>query len=346
MPVMTIAIHQSRNSYSQFWIDYCLQKELEFKIVNCYDTDIISQLKDCQALMWHHYHASVSDALFAKQLLYSLELSGKVIYPDFRTGWHFNDKLGQKYLLESINAPLVPTYVFYSKKNALKWAGETTYPKVFKLRGGSGSDNVSIVLNKRRAVNLINKAFNRGFAQYNAWRSLIERYRKYNAGKADFMEVLKGLARLINPTPYSKKHGKECGYIYFQDFIRDNTHDIRVTYVYHKCFALRRRVRPGDFRASGGGMIEYDMSKIPEKALRIAFEVSEKLKVQTAAFDFVLHNGNPLIVEISYAFGYDSDQFNHGYWDRNLNYYPGTFNPYGWMVEEVIDRIKEKQLPQ
>lgn len=294
--------------------------------------------------MWHHYHASVSDALFARQLLYSLEMSGKVVFPDFRTGWHFNDKLGQKYLLESINAPMVDSYVFYSKESAMRWARETTFPKVFKLRGGSGSDNVVLVRGKRNAFHLIDKAFNRGFAQYNAWRSFKERLRKFNAGKAGFSEVVKGAARFVYPTPYSAKHGRECGYIYFQDFIPGNTHDIRVTFVNHRCFALRRKVRPGDFRASGGGLIEYDMSKIPEKAIRIAFDVSEKLNLQSAAFDFVLHNGEPLIVEMSYAFGYDADQFNHGYWDGNLNYYPGTFDPYGWMVENVIHELNEKNL--
>lgn len=340
---MTIAIHHSKNSYSKNWIDYCQQKGINYKIVNCYDTDIISQLKDCDALMWHHYHTSVSDSLFAKQLLYSVEMSGKIVYPDFRTGWHFNDKLGQKYLLESINAPAVTSYSFFSEKSALIWAKETSYPKVFKTRGGASSDNVSLVKNERKAKHLINKAFNRGFPQYNALASLKERIRRYKAGKADFTDVFKGFIRLIYPTPYSKMHGKECGYIYFQDFIPDNTHDIRVTFINHKCFAFRRKVRPGDFRASGSGMLDFDVSRVPEKALKIAFEVSERLKLQSAAFDFVILDGEPLIVELSYAFGYASGEFSHGYWDKDYNYYPGTFDPYGWMVEEVLEQAGRKE---
>ncbi len=73
------------------------------------------------------------DILFAKQLLFSLEQSGIIVFPDFNTGWHFDDKVGQKYLLETIDAPLVPSYVFYSKKEALEWDEQTNFPKVFKL---------------------------------------------------------------------------------------------------------------------------------------------------------------------------------------------------------------------
>ena len=85
------------------------------------------------------------------------------------------------------------------------------------------------------------------------------------------------------------------------------------------------------------------MTQIPEKALKIAFDVANKLKLQSAAFDFITLKGDPLIVEMSYGFGYDVDQFNHGYWDKNLNYYPGTFDPYGWMVEGVLKSINENK---
>ena len=336
---MKIAIHNRESSFSPHWIEYCKANGIDYKIVNCYSNDIVDQLKDCCAIMWHHYHASAKDIQFAKQLLYSLQMSGKIVFPDFNTDWHFNDKLGQKYLLEAIEAPLVPSYAFYEKKEALQWVKQTTFPKVFKLRGGSGSNNVRLVTQKN-AVRFIHKAFKKGFKQYHPIANLKERIRKYRKGKTSFDDVLKGLVRIVLPTEYAHIQGNDRGYIYFQDFIPDNTHDIRVTYVFNKCFALRRRVRKGDFRASGSGMIEYDMSKIPEQALRIAFEVAKRLKLQTAAFDFVMYKGSPLIVELSYGFGYDVDQFNHGYWDDQLKYHPGSFNPYAWMVEGIIEKAR------
>ena len=152
---MKIAIHNSPGSFSDFWIEYCQQQKRPYKLVNYYNNDIIFQLSDCDALMWHHHHADYKDVLFAKQLLFSLEQTGKKVFPDFNTSWHFDDKLGQKYLLESIGAPLVPTSVFYDKEEALAWAKNTTYPKVFKLRGGAGAANVRLAKNKKEAVRLI-----------------------------------------------------------------------------------------------------------------------------------------------------------------------------------------------
>ena len=111
-----------------------------------------SQLSDCDALMWHFNHKSPKASKFAKQLLFSVQASGKKVFPDFNTVWHFDDKVGQKYLLEAIGAPLAPAYVFYSKKEALEWAGKTSYPKVFKLRNGAGSDNVRLLNLKKKQV--------------------------------------------------------------------------------------------------------------------------------------------------------------------------------------------------
>src|SRR5690606_74576 len=160
---MKIAIHLETSDFSKRWIRYCKEYGVNYKVVNCYDTNIIEQLKDCNALFWHHNHRSFEDLLFAKQLLFVLEYSNIRVFPNFKTGWHFDDKIGQKYLFEAKNIPLIPTYVFYNKDKALEWARNTTYPQVFKLRGGAGSSNVKLVKNYFENKKLINKAFKKGF---------------------------------------------------------------------------------------------------------------------------------------------------------------------------------------
>lgn len=340
---MKIAIHNSKNSFSEKWISYCNEKQIPYKIVDCYKSDIIEQLNDCDALMWHHYHLSARDRLFAKQLLYSLEMGKKIVYPDFRTTWHFDDKVGQKYLFEAINAPLVPTWVFYDKNEALKWINNTSFPKVFKLRGGASSQNVRLAKTRHEAKKLVNKAFSCGFSSYNAWGNLKERWRKFRLGKNRLRDLFEGLIRFIIPPSYAQINGREKGYVYFQEFIPNNTHDIRVTYVFNKCFASRRVVRNGDFRASGSGISDLDMSNIPVKAIKIAFNVARRLNLQTAAIDFVMNNSEPMIVEISFGFGYPEGQFELGYWDDNLIFHPEPFNPFGWMVEGITSKIMAHQ---
>src|SRR5690554_4995136 len=139
---MKIGIHHSKGSYSETWIAYCKRHGIDYKIINCYDTDIIDQVRDCDFLMWHWFHSDPKVFLMARQLVNSFEKLGKPVYPNSDSCWHYDDKVGQKYLLEAVNAPLVPSYVFYDKGKAMDWIEKAVFPKVFKLRGGYGSNNV------------------------------------------------------------------------------------------------------------------------------------------------------------------------------------------------------------
>ena len=147
---MKIAIHDNPGSFIDRWITYCLENKINFKKVNCYDTDIILQLDDCDGLMWNWSQTDYKAALCARQLTKSLERKGIRVFPDTNTSWHFDDKVGQKYLLEAIGAPFVKSYVFYSAKEALDWIEKTSFPKVFKLRRGAGSINVSLIKTKKK----------------------------------------------------------------------------------------------------------------------------------------------------------------------------------------------------
>lgn len=99
---MKLAIHHRKGSFSDRWIDYCDSNHIEYKVVNAFDTDIMEQLIGYDALMWHHHHGKYEDVLAAKPILFALEQAGVQVFPDFSTGWHFDDKVGQKYLLEAI----------------------------------------------------------------------------------------------------------------------------------------------------------------------------------------------------------------------------------------------------
>ncbi|MCR9183516.1 MAG: hypothetical protein NXH73_11380, partial [Flavobacteriaceae bacterium] len=125
---MKLAIHHRKNSFSEKWIEYCKSNNIDFKLVNVYENDIVEQVKDCDAFMWHHHHGNYKDILFAKQFLFSMEQSGKVVFPSFTTAWHFDDKIGQKYLLESIGVPFVKTNIFYDKAKSLEWIENTLFP--------------------------------------------------------------------------------------------------------------------------------------------------------------------------------------------------------------------------
>ncbi len=332
-----LAIHDSPFGFHPRWVKYCKQQGIPYKIVDCYSTDLLKDLSDCCALMWHHSQGNPADLIAAKPILFALEHSGFPVFPDFKTGWHFDDKLGQKYLFEAMGIPSPKGYAFYSKTKALAWADAASFPKVFKLRCGAGSSNVLLANTRQEAIRLIRRAFGRGFSAYQAWPSLKERWRKYLAGKAGLFEPIKGCLRFISPPKSSKIRGREVGYVYFQDFVPNNSSDTRVIVIGDNAFALKRYTRPNDFRASGSGDFGYSPELFDPRCIELAFQITERVKTRTGVFDFVFDSSmSPVLVEISYGFraeGYDDCP---GFWDRSLKWHDGPFNPYGWMVESIL----------
>jgi hypothetical protein len=345
---MIIAIHHTPESFSDRWISYCKERQVAFKLVNCYDSDIIAQLDDCNGLMWHWNQDDYKAILFARQLTISLERKGIKVFPDVNTAWHHDDKVGQKYLLEAVDAPLVKSYVFYSRKEALNWLDSTTFPKVFKLRSGAGSVNVSLARTKKRAKRLIKKAFGKGFSHINRFARLKDRFRvlKRDKNMRAVKGVLSGFTRMFIPTEVERFSHNEKGYIYFQDFIPENEFDTRLVVIGDRCFGVRRYCRKGDFRASGSGIKAYEPELFDKKCIQSAFEIAKKLKTQSIALDFIWDGELPKIVEMSYCFVLGSFYDDcHGYWDSNLNWHNKIVNPQYFMIEDFIEELKKDKLP-
>lgn len=346
---MKIAIHDRPGSFSDKWIQYCEENDISYKLVNCYESNIMSIIEDCDGLMWHWLHYDYKAVNFARQLTYSLESVGKKMFPDSKTCWHFDDKVGQKYLLEAFKAPLVNAFVFYEKAEALQWAKNTIYPKVFKLRGGAGSLNVKLVKNKAHACSLIRKAFGKGFSTTDNSEKVRDRWGKFkkHRDKSSLWALIRGLALYFLPSlSVDLRHRAfDKGYIYFQEFIPGNDHDIRVVVIGERAFAIKRMVRDGDFKASGSGLIKYERDEIPEDCVKLSFLLSKKLQTQCLAYDFVFDSGITKVVEISYGFSRVGYLPCPGYWDSGLNWHEEKFTPEWFMVEDFIRKLKTSDSP-
>jgi glutathione synthase/RimK-type ligase-like ATP-grasp enzyme len=294
--------------------------------------------------MWHWSHLDYRAHNFARQLIISLESNGKKVFPSVSDCWHYDDKVGQKYLLESMGAAMVPTYIFYQKEDALSWIMNATFPKVFKLRGGAGSSNVRLVKDRSMANKLVHRSFNHGFPMMDRVSGLRQRTWVIRRDKnmASVIHMLKGLAKYVLNIDAHDLLPRQKGYILFQDFIPNNLFDDRIVVVGDRAFALRRLVREGDFRASGSGRFLYDRGLFQSQVLEIAFQVTKALKAQSLAFDFVYdREGKPLIIEISYAYSMGSAYDNcPGYWDSQLNWYNKPVNPQYFMIEDFIRTCK------
>ncbi len=339
---MTIAIHSRKKSFSDNWVKYCQDTKISYKLVNCYDSNIISELDNCKALMWHWPQWDSRAIQFARQLIYSIEHIGLKAFPNSNTCWHFDDKVGQKYLLESINAPLVKSYVFYNEGDAIQWSKSTIFPKVFKLRGGAGAVNVKLVRDSDQAKKFIKKAFSTGFRTTDPINSFRDRFLQFKRTKNmnSFIHILKGVGRFVYPRYDESMRVRDKGYVYFQDFIPNNNHDIRVIVIGERAFAIKRMVRKNDFRASGSGDIVYNPKEIPNECITLSFDLANKLKTQCIAFDYVYNQRNPMIVEISYGFAEKAYLGCQGYWDRTLKWHMGNFKPSVFIIEDVVSTLK------
>jgi hypothetical protein len=216
---------------------------------------------------------------------------------------------------------------------------------VFKLRKGAGSENVRLARNSKEAWALAQQAFSAGFRSVpNYWNDAGKRYRATRR-RQDLLGALKRLPSTVkNIRRLNQSIGPEKGYVYFQDFVADNQFDTRVTVIGERAFGFIRNVRPGDFRASGSGDIDYDPRKVDLRCVKIALETTQKMGSQSAAFDFVQTlDKQPLIVEVSYCYGAEFVHKCPGHWDSQLNWRDGQTWPEDAILVDLLKTITERR---
>ena len=338
--VPMLAIHHRRKGFSSRWIEYCEQRAIPHKVVDCLDSSIIEQLRNSDALLWHWRHEDAADSLVARHLIRAAESMGLLVFPNTATCWYFDDKIAQKYLLEAVGAPLVPVQVFHQESHALEWIANTSFPSVFKLRTGAGSSNVRLVKTPRQARALVRQAFGSGFSIIPGYRQDVAKRMRNARKKQVLMAAVRRIPTTIkNIRRLNRSLGRERGYVYFQDFIPGNSFDTRITIIGERAFGFTRDVRPGDFRASGSGRIVYDVGRINPRCLEIAFDVARKVNSQSTAFDFVSNtDGEPLILEVSYCYDAQAVYNCAGHWDSRLKWHAGSMWPQDAILEDLLVR--------
>ncbi len=341
-----IGIHQRTGSFSDRWIEYCQQQRIPFKLVNCLRSDIIKQCDGLGALLWHWTLNEARELLLARQIAAAFKETNLVMFPNFETCWHYDDKIAQKYLLEATGAPLISTWVFTDPSQAAEWIAHADWPKVFKLRCGAGSSNVRLVHSGSEAANLCRTAFGRGFPSEMVRMDAVKKYVSAGTNPKD---LARRLWRLVRKAFIRASGGYEFprqrGYLYFQEFMANNPFDIRVTVIGNRAFAFTRQNRPGDFRASGSGCISYDISRIDLRCVEIAFRVAHRLRAQSLAFDFLFNaKGEPVIGEISYCYLASAVHECKGHWDQKMKWHDGQTWPQDAILEDICASLGETSI--
>ena len=264
---MKIALVKDVN---KFWTIY--GPELEKRGADVHYIDIFKSAdrnrlldENWDGFIWRAKHDPFIRNL-AKRFIYFFDVELKVkTFPSWDAYWHYDDKVAQAFVFQKykINSPR--NYVFYDKEEALEFANRTEYPVVFKSAHGSGSANVWLVKKKSQAVKLIKQAFGKGI-------------------KTFFTEDI------------LRK------YVYFQEFLKDNSYDYRVVCYSDERIAAFTRIANKDGFASGSG--KYSFDEPPMDLLLFVREVHRKLGDKlTMAYDVMKDNsGNWAITEMSVVY--------------------------------------------
>jgi glutathione synthase/RimK-type ligase-like ATP-grasp enzyme len=335
-----LAIYEKGDNYTARWISYCIQNSIKYLPVDLYDSDLIQKLKqnDVKIFLCHFPHNEYRSLLAARSILLSLELAGIQVFPNHNSNWHFDDKIAQKYLFESLGLPHAPMHLFYDKASAQKWFDEKKLPLVFKLKSGAGSSNVILIKTKSEYSYYLRKMFGTGIKPLRPIISDFAVKFKKSQRANSWEKNLKKIPAVIRRLKFQNSFmGNEKGYFLLQDFMPGNQFDTRVAIINDKAFGFRRMVRKNDFRASGSGDIDFNPGAIDLKAVKIAFEAAKKIGSQSMAFDFIYDKEkNPVIVEISYGFASFAIGKCPGYWDENLKFTEGSFLPEDLIIRDML----------
>lgn len=249
--------------------------DLPFELFDIRDSDWINRVKRYACVVWR-----VSTDIpwleqgFEKIYFMNAHL-GIRTFPNWSTFATYDNKRAQAYLFSEQNVPTPRTLVSYDRRECEAFLESATFPFVSKTAGGSASRGVRLIRNRRSAQKQIGQVFG---------DSLTER-------------VLRRLGR-----QYPRRVDTPRGYVYWQEFIRNNERDCRITVLGKRyVFILYRRNRSGDFRASGSGMLEYE-GPAGQREARFLVELCRRNDYDCMAFDLLFRGEDFVVSEMSCTF--------------------------------------------
>ena len=254
------------------------------------------------------------------------------MFPNYDSSWHRRDKLSQYYLLQAAGVPMPKTWIFYDQQMAREWALQADFPKVFKLSTGGGGRGVALVSSAGQACGLIGRMFAFGLSSKQIDRlSTTGMSHKFQHLRALASRCKAAARYVIQEQPPSSP--VEKGYVYFQDFVPGNNYKTGIIVIGDRAFGFQNHNAPGDFRSSGGNP-PCDSSPINLNCVQMAFDITNRLGFPMMSYDFLLHQGNPVVLEMNF-----NDGKACGYWTRNLEWVNKPMSRQEAQVEVFLNEI-------
>lgn len=305
--------NQSNKDWSEKFSEILNQKKIKFGYVYIDKDNWIQQVNEFDILIWKPKFMGIESSQFFKEKVYFIQnIMNKRVFPNYETVWHFDSKIAQKYLFEYLNIQSPKTYVSFDYNESINIAEKIGYPTVSKRSNGAGSTGVKLLHSSEQLIRKVNFDF---------------------VGKKILSNVFK-----TNHDPF--------GYVYVQEFMKNNAGDLRINIIGDKyAVGFWRTNRDNDFRASGSGKIDYK-KEIPLEIIEYCATVSRINNFDSMAYDVLFNEKSEfVIVEISYGF-VDTAVYNaNGYYVldnecRITEFIEGHIWPQELWIKSVCDSIK------
>lgn len=348
---MKIAIVQDTNdkihstNWTRPWTEYCTKHSLSYELINPYSHTLLDEIAESQVLLWHFSGYNYTEMLIARSILYSAKAMGKRIFPDFNDAWHFDDKIAETYLLQSVDAPIPQSFMFYSLPSLKEFASSSkSFPYVAKLRNGSGSHNVKMIKNEKELLKYAQIMFSSGFSSSPNLLYKTSSNIKSTKSFKTLVNRAKRIPEFLRTLRNSKMFPHEKGYVYLQEFVPNDGYDLKIVVVGDKLSFIGRNIREGEFRASGGGDLFYDKSFVTQNVIDSAFKTSDELGFKCMGYDYVVNKntGEGIIIEISYGFSHEALLSAGGYFDRKGNWHEEPINAPQEVIHHLILELENE----
>lgn len=324
------------------WSQYCEENNIQYTLIDPLKQGLIEKIWSLDIVLWHFSGYNYTEMLIARSILYSAKKMGKLIFPDFNDAWHFDDKIAETYLLQSIKAPIPKSYMFYSLAALNEFIIKfDDYPIIAKLRNGSGSHNVKMIKSEKTLISYGKVMFSKGLGSSPSLLYKSSSNLKSTKSLKTLIKRAKRIPEFLRTLKNSKEFPNEKGYVFLQEFIPNDGYDLKIVVVGDKLSFFGRNIREGEFRASGGGDLFYDKSYITKNIIDSAFKTSDDLNFTCMGYDYVVNNKTKegVIIEISYGFSNEALLNAGGYFDRDGNWHEEPLNAPVELLNNLIQNI-------
>lgn len=338
--ILRIAVGRDRGGWHERFVEAIEAKRdalpgLRCSLVNLDRSDWIEQIGDARVVFWKPDYMGHEFAGYLKEKVFFLEhFLGKRVVPNTATLWHFESKVAQSWLLRHAGVETPETVASFDLEDSLSLAAGETYPIVLKKSAGAASASVEAVDTPARMRRILRRTFS-----HTLWEGTGGR-----GGRP--ARLLRGILHPWFWTLVARKLSGATlfGAAYWQEFIRDNPADLRITAIGDRyATGFWRHNRPGDFRASGSGLLDYDRP-VPDEAKRLCLGINRRLHFDSMAYDILFREGRMLVSEISYAYSAEAVHRVPGWSvlepDGSLRYVEGRTWPQKLWVDWALDSLE------